>query len=286
MGKNGEKLFTINQIANLCSISRATLIRMEEDGILQPAYKNPDNGYRYYDSENAITVIHNLSLQRLGLTHKEIKSYTPEGDYGGFLDILEKKQRHLEDLISEIRARLTAVNEFKIEEVWPKACTCYTKTIYNVRYISVIPGFVRETLVEAINKGYVIDWRIPNCVMTEAKDFLEGRFYDRPHDFTACIPIGSTKGHTRDENILTFESARSVSILLAGDSRNIRDACMKLRGYLEDNGLVPCGKGKFMGIINEFPRYEDPENNHAARIVVPVCSCNEPDQERQTTSSK
>lgn len=285
MEKEGNKLFTINQIAKLCSVSRATLIRMEEDGILQPAYRNPENGYRYYDSENAITVIHNLSLQRLGLTHKEIKSYTPIGDNSGFLEILEKKRRHLEDLISEIRARLTAVNQFEIEEVRPNACTCYTKTLYNVRYISVIPGFVRETLVEAMSKGYVIDWRIPNCVMTEAKDFLEGRFYDRPHDFTACIPIGSTKGHMHDESIITFESARSVSILLAGDSRNIRDACIKLGDYLKDNGLVPCDKGKFMGIINEFPRYEDPENNHAARIVVPVCSCNEPEQERQITNN-
>ena len=274
MEKNGNKLFTINQIAKLCSVSRATLIRMEEDGILQPAYKNPDNGYRYYDSENAITVIHNLSLQRLGLTHKEIKSYTPESDYKGFLEILEKKRRHLEDLISEIRARLTAVDEFEIEEIYPSACTCYTKTLHDIRYISVIPGFVRETLVEAMNKGFVIDWRIPNCVMTDAEDFLEGRFNDGPHDFTACIPIGSKKGHMHDENLVTFESARSVSILFAGSTRNIMDACGKLGKYLKDNGLVPCGKGKFMGIINEFPRYNDPYNNHAARIIVPVCSIN------------
>ena len=274
MEKNGNKLFTINQIAKLCSVSRATLIRMEEDGILQPAYKNPDNGYRYYDSENAITVIHNLSLQRLGLTHKETKSYTPESDYKGFLEILEKKRRHLEDLISEIRARLTAVDEFEIEEIYPSACTCYTKTLHDIRYISVIPGFVRETLVEAMNKGFVIDWRIPNCVMTDAEDFLEGRFNDGPHDFTACIPIGSKKGHMHDENLVTFESARSVSILLAGSTRNIMDACGKLGKYLKDNGLVPCGKGKFMGIINEFPRYNDPYNNHAARIIVPVCSIN------------
>lgn len=274
MEKNGKKLFTINQIAKLCSVSRATLIRMEEDGILQPAYKNPENGYRYYDSENAITVIHNLSLQRLGLTHKEIKSYTPESDYKGFLEILEKKRRHLEDLISEIRARLTAVDEFEIEEIIASPCTCYTKTLHNIRYISVIPGFVRETLVEAMNKGFVIDWRIPNCVMTDAEDFLEGRFNDRPHDFTACIPIGSKKGHTHDENLVTFESTRSVSILLAGNTRNIMDACKRLGEYLKDNGLAPCGKGKFMGIINEFPRYSDQFNNHAARIIVPVRSSN------------
>lgn len=271
MEKDGNKLFTINQIAKLCSISRATLIRMEEDGILQPAYRNSENGYRYYDSENAVTVIHNLSLQRLGLTHKEIKSYTPESDFNGFLEILEKKRRHLEDLISEIRARLTATNEFEIEEVTPLACTCYTKTLCNVRYISVIPGFVRETLVEAMNKGFVIDWRIPNCVMTDAADFLQGKFTESPHDFTACIPVGSKKGHEHDEHLMTFESKPSVSILLSGDAQNIKDACVKLGKYLADNGLTLCGKGKFMGIINEFPRYNDPYNNHAARIVVPVC---------------
>ena len=273
MEKNGKKLFTINQIANLCSVSRATLIRMEEDGILQPAYKNPDNGYRYYDSENALTVIHNLSLQRLGLTHKEIKTYSPESDFSSFLELLEKKRRHLEDLISEIKARLASTDEYEIEETLTPKCVCYTKKLNNIKYISVIPGLVRETLIEAMNKGFTIEWRIPNSVMADFSDFLNGDFNRKPHDYIVCIPVVlKGKCNENDGNLIWFEADKAISILFSGDARNIKDACIRLGRHLNDNGFKPCGKGRFMGIINEFPRYENPENNHAARIIVPVCS--------------
>lgn len=49
-----QNYLTINQLAKVCSISRASLLRMEQDGILTPAYVNPDNGYRYYDSGSVI----------------------------------------------------------------------------------------------------------------------------------------------------------------------------------------------------------------------------------------
>lgn len=266
---SNKEYYTINQIADLCSVSRATLIRMEEDGILEPAYKNPKTGYRYYDSANAVTIIHNLSMQQLGLTHKEMKCYSPIGDTDVFLKILEHKKRHLEDLISEIQARLNDFGELSVEEIHLDESYYYTKTLKDIRYVSVIPSFIKETFSETLSHRHRINWRLPNCVIFEPEDFLAGHFSERPHDFTACIPI-ETPNAAHDENVMFLPATRAVCALVSGGYVNICTAALRLGEYIQEKNYKPSGKARFMGIINEFPNYMDPKNNHAARFVVPI----------------
>ena len=52
MEKNIKKLFSIGEAAHACGLSRSTLMRMEEKGLLVPAYIAPDSGRRYYDNHN------------------------------------------------------------------------------------------------------------------------------------------------------------------------------------------------------------------------------------------
>lgn len=72
---SNSRYLTINQLAKICSTSRAALLRMEEDHILDPVYVNPQNGYRYYDETSVLRVARNLSLQEFGITHKELYNY-------------------------------------------------------------------------------------------------------------------------------------------------------------------------------------------------------------------
>ena len=66
-----QQLFTINELAKVCGVSRTTLIRIEECGILTPCYVNPDTGYRYYNAYNASQIGQYLFLQSMGLTREE-----------------------------------------------------------------------------------------------------------------------------------------------------------------------------------------------------------------------
>ena len=50
MPEDMKKLFQITEAARACSLSRSTLLRLEEKGLLTPAYTAPDSGRRYYDT--------------------------------------------------------------------------------------------------------------------------------------------------------------------------------------------------------------------------------------------
>ena len=57
MEKDTRPLFQITVAAHACGLSRSTLLRMEEKGLLAPAYIAPDSGRRYYDNHNVARVL-------------------------------------------------------------------------------------------------------------------------------------------------------------------------------------------------------------------------------------
>ena len=65
--KEEKNLFRIGQAANACGVSRSTLLRLEEKGLLTPIYIEEDSGRRYYDNHNVARIlqIEKLKLSRI-----------------------------------------------------------------------------------------------------------------------------------------------------------------------------------------------------------------------------
>lgn len=70
-----DKLFQIQEAARACGLSRSTLMRMEEKGLLKPAYTAPDSGRRYYDNYNVAHILQVEKFKAMGLSNEEIIAY-------------------------------------------------------------------------------------------------------------------------------------------------------------------------------------------------------------------
>ena len=87
-------LYTANQLAHACSISRATILRLEADGLLSPVKREGTAEYRYYDCSSVMHVLQILSLQKMGFTRKEIHDYFKvPGDFNSCLAVLQRRQQ-------------------------------------------------------------------------------------------------------------------------------------------------------------------------------------------------
>ena len=75
MKKRGEGLFQIGEVTKIMGITRKTLLVYEEMGLLVPAVKDENSGYRYYTADNMTQIRAIRSLQKLGLTLKEVAEY-------------------------------------------------------------------------------------------------------------------------------------------------------------------------------------------------------------------
>ena len=75
MKKHDGSLFQIGEITKIMGITRKTLLVYENAGLLSPAFKDEESGYRYYSADNMTQIRSIRSLQNLGLTLKEVAAY-------------------------------------------------------------------------------------------------------------------------------------------------------------------------------------------------------------------
>lgn len=75
-----DNTVSIQALSKACGVSRSTILRMEDDGLITPAHTDPDSGYRYYDVQNLGQVIRVLNYQDLGFTKKEISAFIKSPD--------------------------------------------------------------------------------------------------------------------------------------------------------------------------------------------------------------
>ena len=79
MAENTKQFFQITEAARACGLSRSTLMRREERGLLTPVFTAPDSGRRYYDNHNVARIMQIEKFKAMGLGSKEIADYFAQG---------------------------------------------------------------------------------------------------------------------------------------------------------------------------------------------------------------
>src|SRR5271165_2330468 len=107
MSANSRKTYTVKELAKLSGISDRTLRFYDEIGLLKPAFYG-DNGYRYYEKEQLLTLQQVLFYRELGFELAMIQKImaSPEFDKAAALrshrDHLVKETERTKDLICTI----------------------------------------------------------------------------------------------------------------------------------------------------------------------------------------
>jgi len=113
MKKQDDHLFKIGEIAKILGITRKTILVYEDMGLLTPAVKDENSGYRYYTADNMTQIRSIRSLQTLGLSLSEIKEYYYDS---------KNLDHHLERLM-DLRAALDRnIQLLQVRAAKPGAC--------------------------------------------------------------------------------------------------------------------------------------------------------------------
>src|SRR3974390_1788212 len=96
MSANGQKTYTVKQVAKLSGVSVRTLRFYDEIGLLKPAFVG-DNGYLYYEKEQLLALQQILFYRELGFELAMIQNIvsSPKFDKAAAL------RSHREQLVKE-----------------------------------------------------------------------------------------------------------------------------------------------------------------------------------------
>ncbi len=259
-------LFSIRQAAHACSLSRSSLIRLEEKGLLTPVYTDADSKYRYYDNNNIARILQIQKFQRMGFSPEEIISYYEGGGKADeLLTILEQRLSVLQQQVVEMRLRSHDVPDMSLSIIEiPEAICCvrrYQGALIQDKYHASYDFFH-----ECVEKGIVLAPE-PFFIIDERTDYLEGTLSSTPYDSYVCMPV--LPEHA-PKDAVTFPSCTALSLLVYGSYGNINEAYLYLGEQVRKRGLTPVGYIRLIALVAPYVGKEIDPDRYCTQLMLPV----------------
>ena len=259
-------LFSITQAATACGLSRSTLMRMEERGLLTPAYISESNGWRYYDNHNISRILQIQQFQSMGFNAKETSAYfTQGGEVSELLAMLEDKLSLLQRNVEELRIRASTSPDMSVQIMTLPETVCCTRR-YTLLTVQEKYDAMYDFFHECVENGYVLAQE-PLFIINERTDYLEGRISTEPYPLHVCVPV---QPESAPESAVRFPSCKALSVLFYGNYNRLDEAWLRLGKEAKERELVPAALPRGIAIVAPYTGREIDPEKYCSRIVMPV----------------
>ena len=153
MKKYGSNLFQIGEVTKILGVTRKTLLVYEEMGLLTPAVKDEESGYRYYSADNMTQIRSIRTLQALGLSLKEVAEYYYDTENIELhLQRLMELRASLDRNIQMLQLRATKRGDLTVHRTTLPRQVCFCRT-YPYETLAEATGNLRDTYIAAARTG-------------------------------------------------------------------------------------------------------------------------------------
>lgn len=258
MKKHNEELFQIGEVTKIMGITRKTLLVYEDMGLLTPAEKDEDSGYRYYSADNMTQICSIKSLQALGLSLKEVAGYYYDTEnIDVYLEHLMELRATLDRNIQMLQVRSAKRGDLTVRKTTLPQQICFCRE-YPCKDTAEAAIRLRDTYIAAVRTGKMsMTARMFTMRMTQDPDTL---------DLMCCIPVDSSfEGPERME----FAETPALCIYYRGPYEGTATAIRALAAYVKENGIETAGP--FRSVYLEGPPSRgDHAEDYITQITVPI----------------
>ena len=153
MKKHDNNLFQIGEVTKILGVTRKALLVYEEMGLLTPAVKDADSGYRYYSADNMTQICSIRSLQSLGLTLKEVAEYYYDTENMDIhLQRLMELRATLDKNIQMLQIRSAKQGDMTVHKTTLPQQVCFCRQ-FQCRDTAEAASNLRDTYIAAARTG-------------------------------------------------------------------------------------------------------------------------------------
>lgn len=260
------KLFTMKQVHAATGLSRSTILRMEDRGLLKPACVSPTSGNRYYDLYNVSRILSVEQLLEMGFSNDEARQYFSAGaDAAELFALVERRLRMLQRIYEEMKLRATtdkhlSVQLCRISESWfyvehTEGSALQDK--YNANYAAHC---------HCIEKGIRLGLGSQMCV-NHRTDYLEGRIDPAPYPFDSYVPVHPGQDAP---GVICEPACTALVLYYCGELNELDDAYLRLGREVRERGLKPTGYVRVEGIVGPPVGRNVDMSKYRCRLILPV----------------
>lgn len=264
-------VYTVSQVATTCGVSRSTLLRLEEEGLLIPSIHDAAGTKRMYSFLDLMKLREIITLHNYGFTHSIIKEYFEDnGNCTNLIALLAAKQSDIFYFLHEMEERMGTNVNLDVEYVHFPETPIYCNTMHREfpRY-DVHRSLIYKQMEEVVAKKYKVSPARPLFLTTPWKDIADGADFYEPRDFTGCIPLAEVPAGN-DEHVVLDPARKVLSVLVHGPSIPMEDVIAKFKEKIEANNLTVTGPLYLISMVGPHLGLDIPPERYLARIALPV----------------
>ena len=258
MKKHGDSLFQIGEITKILGVTRKTLLVFEDMGLLTPALKDEESGFRYYSADNMTQIRAIRSLQKLGLTLKEIREYYYDTkNLEIHLQRLMDLRSALDRNIQMLQVRAARQGDLTVQKTMLPRQVCFCRR-YACESVGEATNRLRDTYIAAARTGKMaMSGRMFSMRISKPTEKL---------DLMCCIPVEDCfDGPERTE----FAESPALCIYYRGPYEEIAAAIRALMAYVKENNIETTGPYRSVYLEGPPNRGEN-SGDYITQIAVPI----------------
>ncbi len=271
-------MFGIGEFSKVTGLTVKTLRFYHEEGLLVPAFVDPQTGYRHYDASQVETARTIAFLRGLEFSVADIREILRlRGDEEGLLDAVERHKAAIEQKVRHLRKVARSLDRFISEERQAKAVSQSSDEV------------LEKTLDPALIAGVRMKGRYSDCGKGFAKigrsmgrhicgqPFLlhyDAEYKEDDADFEACFPIRQAK--TVDGvSVRELPGGRCASLLHKGPYDQLGRSYEKVFKYVKEKGYRAVIPTREVYLKGPGMIFKGNPKNYLTEIQIPVEPAND-----------
>ncbi len=280
--KNEKFFYTSNQLAKACGISRATVLRLEQRGLIMPHNRENTTSSRAYGIADVYKTCFLNALQRSGFDNALISEFLDNNyDYNILKKELEDKIAHLQFMLSNINEHLDESNHLHTGTTTVGDVLCYAVPVELTSDREENIKLFFPILDQAIRKGYQLMNYPPAIVIPE--DFIESVHAQGSFTGLVCIPINrkavssselkkaiafsNTTPFPTNPGLVDFPGSSLMHVTWFGSTIGFAKAFKELDKQIEKAGKTGYGNYHILLLKGEFFDENTPESFNCIRVL-------------------
>jgi DNA-binding transcriptional MerR regulator len=111
-GRRRGEMYKISEFVEMTGLSKETLRYYSEVKLLEPAYIDPKNNYRFYDDGSYFLAILLSKLRRFGFSIQEMISVMEDESFANLEELLIQKRNKIQLQIEDLLLQTKEIDEF------------------------------------------------------------------------------------------------------------------------------------------------------------------------------
>lgn len=265
-------MFSIGEFSKLSGLTVKTLRFYHDEGLLVPAFVDPDSGYRYYHERQIETARIIAYLRNLEFSIGDIKELLGRADEAGLLDLLERQRSQIKEQIKRLQRTVRSLDQFISEERQGLAMAEISENVSEKNLDAVLVAGIRmKGRYSECGKGFARLGRAFGRLICGKPLLLhyDSEYREDDADFEACLPIRQPKS-VEGASVRELPGGRCIALVHKGPYDQMGRSYAKVFKWIKDRNYKVVLPTREVYLKGPGMIFKGNPKNYVTEIQVPV----------------